>query len=156
MVSEVSPHRPQQVAVCRTVPEPLNNCVDSLCLIDVGKACSLRFCPLSHSIPAPTVPLLSHSCTGILHWRSVHRCIVGLTNDVLQQVIHAMDNMKITVHLVMVVVAKSYPSSDFALIDQKSQLPQRRYGLSKNKQDSVGYDSRSIGICSGLHSRRKG
>lgn len=109
------PHPLRRPTPLRTVPEPLNDRLDPLRLIHIRKTRRILLDrPRSKLVPAAAHTLLAQPRGRIGIRRGVHGRVVGFAEDVLKQVIHAMDEVRVAVELGLVVLSQRDPAADFA------------------------------------------
>ena len=111
---KMPPHRIQCRTPFRAVPKPLEFLLNPLRLIDVRKTRALTFYPLRQLVPATTHPLLTHARFRVRAHHCVHWRVISLAEDVLQEMVHAVDEMRIAVQLHAIVLRDGDRAPDFA------------------------------------------
>ena len=114
-VAKVLPHGLEQRTIRRAVPETLHDVGNALRFVDVGEAGRVVVGPLCKLVPAPAHARLAESRGNIgLHGRVEGR-VVGFADDVLHEVVHAVDKMCVRVHLWAAVIVEDNGAADLAL-----------------------------------------
>lgn len=102
-------------AIFRAPFVPVEGIVDVLSLIDENIATRLCSSPSVQLVPTSTHAGLMEASVLFLCLCSIHRRVVCIAENVLQEVIHTMDEVWIPVELGAVMICNCYPAADFSL-----------------------------------------
>ena len=94
---------------------PVEVGVDALGLIDESVATRPCFRPPVQLVPASTHARLMEASVLVPRLCTIHRRVVCIAKNVLQEVIHAMDEVWISIQLGTVMICNCYPAADFPL-----------------------------------------
>lgn len=94
---------------------PIEIGVDVLGLVDESVTTRLCFRPSVQFVPASTHAGLMEASVLFLRLCGIHGRVVCIAENILQDVIHAMNEVCIPVELRAIVICDCYPAADFSL-----------------------------------------
>ena len=118
---------------------------DTLGLVEEDEAARLRGRPPVQGVPAAAPAGLVEAGVLVGGLGGVEGCVVGVAEDVLQEVVHAVDEVGVAVELGAVVVGDCDPAADFSLQIRKRKGVRNAHTLSFDNDDDDDDDNGLVG-----------